>query len=1014
MDKIWQTISGLVFAAVMTISMANRTYAENDETILPETPPAAIAESANETTASMQETVSEGEEVSSEEKTASEDTEDAAAKGEDKDPLEEESADPEDESVSSEEESALSEQEYDENTGAEAESVREEKTSEGEMYPAEIETVSSEEELVSAEEISLSFEQEEEKNTGAEAESIGEEDVSEEDMSSTEEKTVSAEEELVSAEEGSSSFEQEDEHTDAETESAGEEALTEEITSAEEETVSDEEGFVSAETAEAADSDTEETPEEKPVFLRSALSVNVPESTEMPNEPAVTAEESTGGSTTAAAAVEQSAEEEEDPAESVPNELILVGENGIQEVLSETDLVIKTAGVQHISNLTSDGDVYVIGTGILLVDNVDLLEGCGIFLQSLEEIYGKDGGTAALFVLTGEQDGMKTYTLFNGTNSDGSAVLPAVLDEEYVVPAGINLVIPDGGSIVMQSILTLVETQGDRTVAQYSFDGYPEPVLSGEDVILEQISTAPTLTISQSAGMTIEKGADFRMVETKGIPMLDTNWPLLIVQGLLTLNEDVEKGRIVIEETGNVEGSGFFVNSHELAVEEGGAEAVTCLNVDNAWIFVNGEGRDIGRLTTRGRTDIRYESDISIGTVLVDSGMLTVTNTYIGKENTLTVCESVTGNDGSVLKIESGSLLLPDSGACTIPVVEEYEFSRGGRWETWNYLGHASAGGSTLRYQEGALRPAPLIPLGEESASENEGILSIPVGEGELRQHSHIQFHGEFSEYRDITRAEDEAGEPVFFICAADDKISYADLAFALGEDAPATEELEASKYHYFAVTCVNGTYGYKLFKPDGTETADAKDVALLFRMRIDGISDPMGGNSTTATNTSFTGTGVLGGNGAGSVSGGTKCLAVTGTRRSSETSEEDDSEPDTENTAGFHAWTEKLHQRGCFELHLEIAGKAVSRLMAPVKIRMAYTFAEESESKPLYAVFRDTDGSLKAFEAHYDAAAGILSFSSDIAGRFVVVAFDFTGEPFSEEFYQALAKLDTVKTLFA
>ena len=284
-----------------------------------------------------------------------------------------------------------------------------------------------------------------------------------------------------------------------------------------------------------------------------------------------------------------------------------------------------------------------------------------------------------------------------------------------------------------------------------------------------------------------------------------------------------------------------------------------------------------------------------------------------------------------------------------------------------------------------------------------------------MREHGHIQFHGAFSEYRNITRAEDEAGEPVFFICAADDTISYADLSRALGEDAPATEELEASKYHYFAVTCANGAYGYKLFKPDGSETADAKDVALLFRMRVYGIRDPMGGSSTTATNTSFTGTGVLGGNGAGSVSGGTKSLAVTGIRRSSETSEQDSvTDPEPEETAGFHVWVEELHEEGCFELHLEIAGKAVRRLMKPVKVRMAYTLTDGSESKPLYAVFRDTDGSLKAFEAYFDPATGILSFNSDMAGRFVVVSFDFEGEPFSEEFYQALAKLDAVKTLFA
>ena len=93
MDKIWRTISGMVLAGAMTIAMANRTYAENDETVFPETPPAAIAESTVETPDPAQETVSEEEDVSSEEETSTEET----------DSLEKESAGSEDETASSEE-----------------------------------------------------------------------------------------------------------------------------------------------------------------------------------------------------------------------------------------------------------------------------------------------------------------------------------------------------------------------------------------------------------------------------------------------------------------------------------------------------------------------------------------------------------------------------------------------------------------------------------------------------------------------------------------------------------------------------------------------------------------------------------------------------------------------------------------------------------------------------------------------------------------------------------------------
>ena len=104
----------------------------------------------------------------------------------------------------------------------------------------------------------------------------------------------------------------------------------------------------------------------------------------------------------------------------------------------------------------------------------------------------------------------------------------------------------------------------------------------------------------------------------------------------------------------------------------------------------------------------------------------------------------------------------------------------------------------------------------------------------------------------------------------------------------------------------------------------------------------------------------------------------------------------------------------GCFELHIEIAGKAVVRLGSPVKVRMACPLAEGSESKPLYAVFLDANGSLRAFEASYDPAAGTISFSPDMAGRFIIVAFDYEGELFTEAFYQALSELAEVKAFLA
>ena len=644
MDKIWQTISGLVFAAVMSVTLANKTYAENDETILPETPPAAIAE---ETQVPVQDEVSGGE-VSEEESVSAEE-----------EAVPEEECAPDEEEVPSEDESAAAEEE-EAVLSEEAFALTGEGTvpaDEGSVIPeeetAEEETDSEEEEDVSIEEETVSLEEEKEETAEEETDSEEEEDVS------IEEETVSSEEEEEeTSEEEEADPEEEENVSTEEGETAGEEE-----NAPEEEVPLEEEAGVAEEEIIPAQGET--------VFmLRSALPVNTVEAVQTSGILAAE-EESEEIMPAAEETEEETTGPEEDPAESAPNELVLVGDSGTQEVVSEKDIIIKTAGFQHISTLTCDGDVFVIGTGILLVDNVDLLEGRGIYLQSFEEIYGEDGGTAALFVLTGEQDGIKTYTLFNGTGSDGTSLVSAVLDEEYEIPAGISLVVPDGGSLIMQGLLMLVETKGDETAVSYSMDGYPDRTLSGDDVSVQEISTAPTLTISQGASLVIERGAAFQLISARGVPMLDANRPELNIRGSLILNDDAVGGIVVIGNTGNVEGSGFFVNSNSVTVEEGGTEAITDLNIEQVELFVDGTGRDIDSLKTRKRANLFYEAPITIGSVSIEGGTLTIENRYLPKHDTLTVSGTISGTDGGALRIQSGTVLLSDAGACTVPIIED-------------------------------------------------------------------------------------------------------------------------------------------------------------------------------------------------------------------------------------------------------------------------------------------------------------------------------------------------------
>ena len=720
---------------------------------------------------------------------------------------------------------------------------------------------------------------------------------------------------------------------------------------------------------------------------------------------------------------------------------MLVGNVGTKAISSKTDITIRTAGFQHISSLFSDGDVSIIGTGILLVDEIDMLEGCGIYLQSIEKIYGENGGTAALFVLTGEENGVKTYTLFNGTYSDGEGehVIPAILDEVYEIPAGISLVVPDGGKLVMQSVNAMVETLGDQTFITYSTYNDPERQHADEGADWECIGTAPVLTVAEGARLLIEQGASFLLNKAEHGTGSNYNTPDLIVRGLLELYDQIVGGFIHIGSTGDVKGTGYFEKSESVYVDGDRETPVTMLNVSNTVVRLETADGDIGRLNTSGDVTMRYLEKFSIGSIYVKDGSLRISNNYLPDTKTLTIGQTISGGNGAEIILESGDILLTGTDACTVPIIDEYSyrevFWNGERLPEdpvdWTYLGSArTAEGGTLRYVNGALQSAPLIPLKGEVERSGDTI-SIPVVYGNYREHSHAYALGSYSEFNDVERAVDNEGEPISFPCTSDTEISYSILGDLYGTSYSLTGYKDTN-YTYFLVTQVDGAYGYAILPYGSSQTVNASEVVQICRMRTFGEGEPAGGSSATAVNTSFTGSGILGGSGAGSVSGGSRRLALTGTRSYApdpgpdpgpapepepEPAPEPDPEPKPEQEKyadELRIWTEApVQPDGSYILHIEQGGKALDRLDSPVTVYMDYVPGAEMAGKPLFVVFRDADGALVAFEASYDPAMEKLRFSTDLTGKFVVVAFDYDGELFSEAFYDELAKLDAVMVLF-
>ena len=80
--------------------------------------------------------------------------------------------------------------------------------------------------------------------------------------------------------------------------------------------------------------------------------------------------------------------------------VVLEGFNGSDQLIGTagSDLTIKTTGVNRIGTLIVDGDLNLIGSGILLIDNIELAEGKDLNLLTNTTIYEDGTGSVAVFV----------------------------------------------------------------------------------------------------------------------------------------------------------------------------------------------------------------------------------------------------------------------------------------------------------------------------------------------------------------------------------------------------------------------------------------------------------------------------------------------------------------------------------------------------------------------------------------------------------------------------------------
>ena len=244
-------------------------------------------------------------------------------------------------------------------------------------------------------------------------------------------------------------------------------------------------------------------------------------------------------------------------------------------------LTLAVAGVNRIGSLSGDCSVQIVGTGIVLIDRIDITEGNTVTLHPNTALY--DEGSAAIFLL--QDDG--SYLLINGSATTG------ILDETYTLD-NVRLRVPEGSSLTLGAAAVRTESweesgQLEEEVTVYTesvpFD-YLDPAHDGE---VEVKGASASVILGKNCTMTVDSGASI-VLESIQIG-ISTECAELIVQGILDIKGIVEGGLVNIDSGGSVTGDGTLQSTEVLLNPQG--SITTDVLLDNSRLRINGDGMTV-------------------------------------------------------------------------------------------------------------------------------------------------------------------------------------------------------------------------------------------------------------------------------------------------------------------------------------------------------------------------------------------------------------------------------------
>ena len=766
----------------------------------------------------------------------------------------------------------------------------------------------------------------------------------------------------------------------------------------------------------------------------------------------------------------------------------MVNYNGSSQSLTSTnsDINIKAAGLNRLGSIQADGNVNLTGTGILLVDNIELSEGCKFFLHPISGIY--DSGSVAVFLRqntsTNTENAQETgtpKTVYKLINKD----VPGILDDSYEIPEGIELVLPGSSSLILQSLVKETYTtyndngqQTSETVTTYAAQPDYSAAITAENTADQNnkysyVYSAPHLNIPASSGLTLQSGATISMNTLGGMYGGQSIIPTLTINGSLDNSGSIAgntTGIVDLDETSHISGTGTYKDCRVYFKSQNhvGSQKLT-MNLESTssistWLYL---GCDVnidstssadesvvsfGNLNISGVCNLVFSGGCSIDSInLADNAALNIyAHDMYEQDCPFTLKNSITGT-GSIL-LASGNYIVNNSN---FELEDSVSLSTIGYTPNGDPIYYAVTVSDTSGKLFSKLLSTDLSikanPVSIELSHSAVPVFTVDID-------CVKDFHSDYYEWEqkeaslDIPCSILDLLDPDLALVSSDSSVSFSAIANLFsnhftGESA------------YIEVYTISGNKLLKhIIKKTAsgftTGTVNADEIWLIRRVNESGRSVAPG-TAILSTNTSATGTGIIGNSGAGSMTAGTgqSILSSDETTNTSgdgndnhdsgngndnenggnNNSGEDDSSSDeslhsptvinnqntpdrdlvitvTEKITGTYAGVSLEEAETVYTLSVEADGKPLSRLNRSITVRFSCP-APESGGE-IFVVFRDKDGALKVFKAKYDRIKGQLVFETDMLGDFAVVCIDFNGELYSDEFFAYLETFASVKKL--